>query len=92
MDHATARWYGERSGAGLDDWRREHQGLHGHAAMSRELRARFEELHFRWTSYLARELGHPEDEHDERDLIAAGRIRALGFVYIGEPYAPRPTG
>jgi hypothetical protein len=45
---------------------------------------RFRERYFAWTPYLHSELGGPEVEREERDLIEAGTIQAIGFNYVGE--------
>ncbi len=87
MDEPTAHWYGRVSGGQHDchaHWGEEHAGLHGHADMARELAPRFRERSFRWTPYLARELGRPELEPEEIELIDAGEIQAIGFEYVGE--------
>jgi SAM-dependent methyltransferase len=80
MDEPTARWLGQS----LADWRAEHDDLHGHAAIVRELEPRFRQRSFRQTPYLAHMLGRPELEPEEARLIEAGEIRALGFEYVGE--------
>jgi hypothetical protein len=45
---------------------------------------RFTERFFAWTPYLYGELGGAEVEWEERALIEAGTIRAIGFRYVGE--------
>jgi 2-polyprenyl-3-methyl-5-hydroxy-6-metoxy-1,4-benzoquinol methylase len=45
------------------------------------LEARFREQHFSPGPYFSHHLGADEDE--EHELIAAGRIRPLGFRYVG---------
>jgi SAM-dependent methyltransferase len=95
MDGPTARWYLQhRSRAHaatqsslegcLDDWNADHADLHGYAEMRAELDRRFKERFFAWTPYLYGELGGPEIEREERALIEAGKIKALGFYYVGE--------
>jgi SAM-dependent methyltransferase len=93
FDAATARWYLEQpraTGHGvpssvqacLAEWKSDHAGLHGYAAMRRELDRRFTESFFAWTPNLYSELGQ-DLEHEERTLIEAGAIQATGFVYVG---------
>jgi SAM-dependent methyltransferase len=100
LDEKTARWYlGQRAAsvpgapssleACLADWESEHADLHGYAAMRKELDRRFTERFFLWTPYLHGELAGVE-EQDERALIEAGAIQAMGFRYVGEPKAPTP--
>ena len=93
FDAPTARWYLEQRrathpGAASSlqacqaKWEADHAGLHGSAAMRRELDRRFTESFFAWTPNLHHELGHAlEDE--ERALIEADAIQATGFVYVG---------
>jgi SAM-dependent methyltransferase len=96
LDEQTARWYLERRGeidadapTSLEecfaDWREDHSGLHGYAAMREELDRRFVERFFAWTPYLYGELADAVDEVEERALIDAGVIRATGFYYVGVP-------
>ena len=93
FDAPTARWYLEQRRAKdprapsslqacLAEWNANHAGLHGFAAMRRELDLRFTESFFAWTPDLYSELGQPL-EHEERTLIEAGAIQATGFVYVG---------
>jgi SAM-dependent methyltransferase len=87
MDEPTVRWYSRVSGADshtLADWRAEHDDLHGHAEIARELEPRFRQRTFAWTPYVAKMLERPELEPEEIELIEAGKIRALGFEYVGE--------
>jgi SAM-dependent methyltransferase len=77
LDEATARQYE----LDTDDWRDEHADLHGFERLRSALDARFDERHFEWGPYFSRHLEADEDE--ERELIAAGKIRALGFRYVG---------
>jgi SAM-dependent methyltransferase len=97
LDARTARWYlakrrakdpGTPSSlqACLAVWEADHAGLHGHAAMRRELDRRFIERWFAWTPTLYLELG-AELEQEERGLIEAGSIQATGFLYVGEARA-----
>jgi SAM-dependent methyltransferase len=95
MDERTARWYLERRAAidpsapasvetCLADWNTGHAGLHGYAGLRGALDQRFRERYFAWTPYLHGELGGPEVEREERDLIEAGMIQPIGFNYAGE--------
>ena len=77
LDEATARQYD----LDMDDWRDEHADLHGFEALRGGLETRFGERDFAWQPYFSRHLGADEDE--ERELIAAGKVRALGFRYVG---------
>jgi SAM-dependent methyltransferase len=97
LDARTARWYLVKRRAKdprapsslqacLAEWEADHAGLHGYAAMRRELDRRFAERWFAWTPTLYLELGE-ELEQEERRLIAAGSIQATGFLYVGEPRA-----
>jgi SAM-dependent methyltransferase len=93
FDAPTARWYLEQRRATdpaapssleacLAEWEADHAGLHGYAAMRRELDRRFTESFFAWAPNLYSELGQAlEDE--ERTLIEAGAIQATGFAYVG---------
>lgn len=67
------------------EWEEEHLGVHGYAALRRELDARFEERAFEWSPFLHRLLGGPATEVLERELIVAGELEALGFRYAGVP-------
>jgi SAM-dependent methyltransferase len=92
LDEETARWYLEqRAGdlgaptsleACLANWDADHHDLHGYAAMRRELDRHFAELFFAWTPYLYGELTAVGEE-EERALIEAGAIQAMGFRYVG---------
>jgi SAM-dependent methyltransferase len=94
LDEPTARWYLEKRRAAdagalsslqacLAEWETEHAGLHGYAAMRRELDRRFTERWFGWTPSLYLELGEAL-EGEELRLIEAGSIQATGFHYVGE--------
>jgi SAM-dependent methyltransferase len=98
LDEKTARWYLEQRAASepdapgsleacLADWEADHADLHGSAAMLTELDRRFVERFFCWTPYLYGELAGVEEE-EERQLIEAGAIQAMGFRYVGEQRAP----
>jgi SAM-dependent methyltransferase len=85
VDEPTARWDYARRGhdGGLAEWRAEHDDLHGFSALRGALDRRFRERSFEWGPYLAEfEPGEGHGE-EERRLIAAGEIRAVGFVYVG---------
>jgi SAM-dependent methyltransferase len=85
VDEPTARWDYARRGldGGLAAWRDEHRDLHGFAALREALDTHFGERSFEWGPYLAE--FEPAEGHaaEERELIAAGKIRAVGFVYVG---------
>jgi SAM-dependent methyltransferase len=97
LDEQTARWYLERRACEPDapssletclaDWEADHRDLQGYAAMRKELDRHFSERFFAWTPYLYGELASV-DEEEERALIEAGAIRAMGFRYVGEPARP----
>jgi SAM-dependent methyltransferase len=77
LDKQTAEQYD------LDpaEWRAKHDDLHGFERLRGALDARFQEQHFSPGPYFSRHLGADEDE--EHELIVAGRIRPLGFRYVG---------
>jgi len=81
LDDQTAEQYDLDSG----DWRDEHDDLHGFERLRGALDARFHERHFSPELYFSRHLGADEDE--ERELIAAGKIRPLGFRYVGTQWS-----
>jgi SAM-dependent methyltransferase len=93
LDDHTARWYflhrvGEADapgslGACRAEWEEDHQDLHGYAAMRDALDRHFTERFFGWMPYLYGELTNVEEEQ-ERALIEAGAIQAMGFRYVGE--------
>ena len=85
VDEPTARWDYERRGeeGGLAEWRAEHDELHGFEALRSALDARFAERSFEWTPYLAEYKGTDAQQTEERRLIEAGEIRAVGFLYVG---------
>jgi SAM-dependent methyltransferase len=94
LDEPTARWYLERRRerqpgapsslpACMAEWETDHAGLHGYAAMRRELDRRFTERWFAWTPSLYLELGKAL-ESEELRVIEAGSIQATGFQYVGE--------
>jgi SAM-dependent methyltransferase len=93
LDEETARWYLEQRAGDLDtptsleaclaDWEADHHDLHGYAAMRRELDRHFAERFFAWMPYLYGELTGVGEE-EERALIEAGAIQAMGFRYVGK--------
>jgi SAM-dependent methyltransferase len=99
MDERTAVWYqrawtrlgeGARKGPApptaertMRNWRSELSELHPAKDMLAALAARFDEREFSWQPHLARELGAPELEPEERQAIARGEITAVGFFYCG---------
>jgi SAM-dependent methyltransferase len=96
LDEPTARWYflhrvGEADAPGSlkacrTEWEADHHDLHGYAAMRKELDCHFAERFFAWMPYLYGELTGVAEE-EERALIEAGAIQAMGFRYVGEPKA-----
>ena len=94
FDEATARWYlARRAAIGassppspkqcMAEWESDHAGLHGYAAMRRELDSRYIGSFFTWRPYLYEELGSPVTDAEEQSLIDAGAIQATGFRYVG---------
>jgi SAM-dependent methyltransferase len=77
LDEPTAKQYDLEP----DAWTEEHEDLHRFEWLRGALDARFREQHFSQGPYFSRHLGADADEEDE--LIAAGKIRALGFRYVG---------
>jgi SAM-dependent methyltransferase len=101
LDERTARWYLERRSAShphapssleacIAEWEADHADLHGYEAMRKELDRRFTERFFTWRPYLYGELT-AVDEEEERALIEAGAIEAMGFRYVGEVRARQPA-
>lgn len=94
MDDATAGWYEasyqalaadghEPSGtADIASWLAEHCHLHTYEALRADLDARYEERSFERLPYLHHWLG-AETEPAETELVAAGKIRPLGWRYAG---------
>ena len=68
----------------LHEWEEDHAGLHGYAAMRKELDRRFTERFFAGMPYLYGELAGAVTDLEERALIDAGAIQATGFRYVGE--------
>jgi len=85
VDEPTARWDSERLGraSGLAEWRAEHEQLHGFEAMRAALDARFRRRSFERGPYLSEHKPAEGHAREERRLIEAGEIRAVGFVYVG---------
>jgi SAM-dependent methyltransferase len=77
---------GAAEGVGIrfDEWHDEHEHLHTSEAMLAELDERFVRRTFSWQPFLFREARHVLDEARERKSIAEGRLRAIGFQYVGE--------
>jgi SAM-dependent methyltransferase len=100
LDGPTADWWLAQRRVSADpkgpgsaaEWEEEHRGLHGYAALRRELDRSFDEVFFEWQPYLYRYLGGPVSEQLERALIEAGAIRALGFRYVGARRLDPPNG
>jgi SAM-dependent methyltransferase len=100
LDEPTACWYLEQRAGDADapssleaclaDWEADHEDLHGYAAMRKELDRHFAERFFIWMPYLYQELTGV-DEEEERALIEAGAIQAMGFRYVGKQGAPVHT-
>jgi SAM-dependent methyltransferase len=101
LDDKTARWYflhrvGEADApssleACRAEWSADHDGLHGYAAMLRELDRHFSEQFFSWMPYLYSALANV-DEEQERAAIESGAIQAMGFRYVGETKTRGPGG
>jgi SAM-dependent methyltransferase len=91
LDDATARWYDEQRGRSPDpprpssEWASRHAHLHGFDALREGFRRHFAERSFAFVPYLHRYLHVPELERVEAELIAAGKIQALAFRFVGSP-------
>ena len=85
VDEPTARWDYERQGraGGLAEWRAAHEQLHTSEAIRAALAARFRQRSFEWGPYLSHEDTDDGNAGEELRLIESGRIRAVGFVYVG---------
>jgi SAM-dependent methyltransferase len=95
MDEATAAWYlshdvDKDHNTSLqpdnfpDMWMREHAGLHVSAVLEEGLANHFQKETFEWVPYIARYyLDRDSLEAAEAKAISEGRIRAIGFRYIG---------
>ena len=73
-----------RVGIPFDEWHEEHEHLHTAKAMLVALDERFVRRTLSWEPFLFREGRQVMDEAHERALIAAGRLPAIGFQYVGE--------
>jgi SAM-dependent methyltransferase len=74
----------ERVAIPFIEWQEEHEHLHRSDAMLVELDKRFSRLAFSWEPFLFRESRRAIDEEAERQFIENGRLRAIGFRYVGE--------
>ena len=85
VDEPTARFGYRVRGlqGGLAEWRSEHDDLHRFDALVTGLDSRFRRRRFERTPYLYAYDGRAGDEDEERRLIEAGEIQAVGFVYVG---------
>lgn len=88
VDSATGEWYARQQGnASVEsvraEWRAEHEGLHGYDGIRRALDERFAERSFEWRPYFYRCLRRDELAPAERAAVAAGKIRPIGFRYVG---------
>jgi SAM-dependent methyltransferase len=85
VDEPTARWDYARRGrdGGLAEWRAEHEDLHRFNALRAALDAHFRVRSFGWGPYLSEHEPGDGDAEEERRLIEAGKIRPVGFVYVG---------
>jgi ubiquinone/menaquinone biosynthesis C-methylase UbiE len=79
LDETTA----ERYDLDRREWEAEHADLHRFEQLRGGLERRFSERHFSWEPYLSRHVAL--DESEERRLIRAGEIPALGFRFVGSP-------
>jgi SAM-dependent methyltransferase len=70
-------------GIDLDEWREEHADLHTSDVMLDGVAGRFTQRMLSWEPYLFREERQVMTEARERELIAAGRLSATGFRYVG---------
>ena len=74
----------ETAGIPYAEWQEEHEHLHTADAMLGALDERFFRRTFSWEPFLFREGRGAMEEPHERQLIAEGRLPALGFQYVGE--------
>jgi len=96
IDAETQAWYEEtyrRLSAGgqalkgpsdLDQWRRNHTGLHRSEDVLAALAERYEQRHYEPLPYFYRWLEVLEVEADEQAAIDAGAIRPIGLRWVGE--------
>ena len=96
MDQDTARWYRAHADRPThkdeslrqdnfpDAWIHEHQGMHTSTAMRAALDDRFELQSFEWLPYMAEHyLGREDLIAQERSEIESGKIKPIGFRYVG---------
>jgi Methyltransferase domain len=95
MDEATVKWYesrhrllvaGGREPKGppeLAEWRARHCDLHPYETLRAEVDARYHQRDFEWRPYFYYWLDDAQTEALEREAIAAGAIRPIGFRYAG---------
>jgi hypothetical protein len=94
MDEPTVNWYESRhrelAASGqpkgppdLAEWRLAHPNLHPYETLRGEIDVRYAERYSEWRPYFYRWLDDVETEQLERELIAAGAIRPIGFWYTG---------
>jgi SAM-dependent methyltransferase len=77
----------ERVGISLEEWYEEHAHLHTSEEILRELDRRFSRRSFSWEPYLYRESRKIVSQDEERKLLAADAINAVGFRYVGTLHA-----
>ncbi|MDX6511920.1 MAG: hypothetical protein QOE36_1424 [Gaiellaceae bacterium] len=90
MDDVTAAWYertypqveGPSGPPDVAAWLAEHRHLHTYEALRAELDGRYEERSFERLPYLHHWLG-AAIEPAETEVLAAGKIRPLGWRYAG---------
>lgn len=101
LDDDTAAWLLERwRRAGTDnrgrpppetvealqqEWQAQLGDLHGHRTLVPALRERFLEVASSWAPCLCAEYFDGVGARDERQAIASGAIRALGYRWVGTP-------
>ena len=91
FDDATARWYDEKRERSpsppppASEWAPRHEHLYGFDALREGFRRHFAERSFAFVPYLYRYLHVPELETAEAELIAAGKLQALAFRFVGVP-------
>jgi hypothetical protein len=95
MDEPTAEWYESRhrelvahgrepkGPPDLEEWRWRHADLHPYELLRAELDARYAGRHFEWRPYFYLWLADSETEAIENELIAAGKIRPIGWRWVG---------
>lgn len=91
LDDATARWYDEQRERSpkppppASEWAPRHEHLYGFDALRDGFGRHFAERSFAFVPYLHRYLHVPELEPVEAELIAAGKLQALAFRFVGVP-------